>query len=118
MIKIKRVYEPYSKDDGFRILVERLWPRGVTKERAHIDLWMKDIAPSTELRKWFHHDRSRWREFEKCYLQELEQKSDLIREIEEKAAKGPVTLIYSSRDTERNNAVQLLEVMQKDRIGV
>ncbi len=107
MLKIKRAYEEVSADDGFRVLVERLWPRGLTKERAAIDLWLKDVAPSTELRKWFHGHPDEWQEFRERYRQELKDKKDDIDELLHKAEKGTVTLIYSSRDAEHNAATAL-----------
>lgn len=109
MIKIKRVYEQYEKNDGYRILVDRLWPRGVSKEKAHIDEWMREIAPTDELRKWFNHDLAKWSEFEKKYIQELKEKGELLKkvgEIEKKEKK--VTLIFAARNTQYNNALVLL----------
>ena len=114
VIKIKRVYEPVSEDDGFRILVDRLWPRGVSKEKAHVDLWIKDIGPSDELRKWFAHDPNKWEQFKKRYAAEMKNKSDLIwkiKQLEEK--KGTVTLVYSARDPEHNQAIALNPYLQK-----
>ncbi|HEX3014696.1 MAG TPA: DUF488 family protein, partial [Methanobacterium sp.] len=95
MIKIKRAYESSSEDDGFRILVDRIWPRGVSKEKANLDTWMKEIAPSNDLRKWFSHDPKKWKEFENKYKEELKDKNKLINEIKEiEKDKGKVTLIY------------------------
>lgn len=111
MIKLKRVYDPYADSDGKRILVDRLWPRGIKKEDARMDLWLKDIAPSNELRKWFGHDPGRWQEFRRRYREELKEKSDLVRELRKAASKGTVTLLYSAKDTEHNNAVVLKEVI-------
>lgn len=101
-----------SDDDGYRILVDRLWPRGVSKENAHVDLWLKEIAPSTELRKWFHHDPEKWEEFTARYQKELVDKKDELKEIGilEQAHKK-VTLLYSARDTTHNQAVVLLQVL-------
>lgn len=107
MIKLKRVYEKPLKEDGFRILVERLWPRGFTKERAAVDLWLKDIAPSSELRKWFGHDPIKWKEFCKRYHAELMRNEDLINFLKEKSKEGTITLIYSSSDEKHNSAVAL-----------
>jgi len=107
VIKIKRAYDEASKDDGYRILVERLWPRGVTKERAAIDLWLKDVAPSTELRKWFHQNMDDWQEFRKRYWQELANKKDDVDLIKKKAETGTVTFIYSAREREHNAATEL-----------
>lgn len=106
-IKIKRVYEPPDKDDGMRILVDRLWPRGLTKQKASVDLWLKDIAPSTELRKWFDHDPSKWEEFKKRYLGELNGKSEQIRLLKQELDKGVVTLVYGAKDEEHNEALVL-----------
>jgi uncharacterized protein YeaO (DUF488 family) len=105
-IKIKRVYEQPHKDDGRRILVDRLWPRGLTKEKADVDLWLKDIAPSTELRKWFGHDPDRWEEFKERYRAELEEagKVEEVREISDMAEEGNVTLLFGAKDTRHNDA--------------
>jgi uncharacterized protein YeaO (DUF488 family) len=112
MIQIKRAYERASKDDGERILVERLWPRGVKKEELRLDQWIKDIAPSTALRQWFQHDPAKWREFRQRYFNELEEHSDVWRPLLALARRGRVTLIYSAHDTEHNNAVALEEFLQ------
>jgi len=111
MIKIKRVYDPVSSDDGKRILVDRLWPRGIKKEDARIDLWQKDIAPSDELRKWFSHDPAKWPDFKKRYKEELKDKLELIEKLREKPKKGNVTLLFAAKDTGHNNAVVLKEVL-------
>jgi uncharacterized protein YeaO (DUF488 family) len=95
-----------------RILVDRLWPRGLSKERARVDLWLKDIAPSTELRKWFSHDPNKWSEFQTRYRQELKSKADLVAILKEKAAKGPVTLLFGAKDEEHNEAVVLQSLLQ------
>ena len=108
-IKIKRVYEQPDKDDGRRILVDRLWPRGLTKEKASVDLWLKDIAPSTELRKWFGHDPGKWGEFKKRYLAELGGKGEQIRLLKQEMEKGVVTLVYGAKDEEHNEALVLQE---------
>jgi len=107
VIKLKRIYEKPLKEDGFRILVERLWPRGFTKGRAAINLWLKDIAPSSELRKWFGHDTARWEEFRNRYWAELTEKKELIASLKQKSKQGTVTLIYSSSDEKHNSAVAL-----------
>ncbi|MGB9003171.1 MAG: DUF488 family protein [Nitrosotalea sp.] len=114
MIKIKRVYESPSKEDGFRILIDRLWPRGLSKESTQIDSWLKDIAPSDNLRKWFSHDPKKWIEFKKRYSEELKEKKDIISKIKllEKEKKR-ITFLYSAKDKEHNNAVFLQEYMQK-----
>ncbi|HEY6328782.1 MAG TPA: DUF488 domain-containing protein [Blastocatellia bacterium] len=113
MIKLKRAYEPPAKDDGERILVERLWPRGLTKEKAKIDLWMKEIAPSTELRKWFGHDPAKWTEFRRRYKSELEQQPELVKELRAKGRRGPVTFVYAAKDEEHNSALLLKEFVEK-----
>lgn len=113
MLKVKRVYEPASPEDGYRILVDRLWPRGVTKERAHVDEWRKDLAPSDVLRKWFRHDPRRWAEFRRRYRSELEASgkwADAVA-IAERAEQADVTLVYGARDPERNQAVALREML-------
>ena len=107
MIKLKRIYEKPLKEDGIRILVKRLWPRGFTKERAAINLWLKDIAPSSELRKWFGHDPARWEEFRNRYWAELTEKKELSASLKQKSKQGTVTLIYSSSDEKHNSAVAL-----------
>ena len=107
MIRLKRVYEEPSKEDGLRILVERLWPRGLTKERAAIDLWLRDVAPSPELRRWFGHDPVRWEEFCKRYWAELEGKKDLIDSLRQKSREGAVTFVYAARDKEHNGTMAL-----------
>jgi uncharacterized protein YeaO (DUF488 family) len=109
---IKRVYEEPGRADGTRILVDRLWPRGLSKERARVDLWLKDIAPSTELRKWFSHDPHKWAEFQRRYRQELKSKTDQLAILREKAAQGPVTLLYGAKDESHNEAVVLLSLLQ------
>ena len=110
-VKLKRVYEAPHKDDGTRILVDRLWPRGLTKEKAKVDLWLKEIAPSTELRKWFGHDPKKWRGFCSRYRTELKQHGDELRLIKRKAKEGTVTLIYGARDQEHNEAVVLKQLL-------
>src|SRR5690348_1529560 len=103
-LKIKRVYEPAAQEDGTRILVDRLWPRGLTKEKAAVDLWLKDIAPSTELRKWFAHDPAKWEEFRKRYLKELKANKEAVGVLKQELKNGPVTLVYAARDQEHNEA--------------
>ncbi|HEX5509883.1 MAG TPA: DUF488 domain-containing protein [Pseudolabrys sp.] len=104
-IKLKRAYEKPSREDGTRILVDRLWPRGLKKDAAKIDHWFKEIAPTTELRKWFGHDPKRWNEFRRRYNAELRQHTDQLREIRKMVREGPVTLVYSAHDELHNNAV-------------
>lgn len=113
-LRTKRIYDKPSSDDGLRVLVDRLWPRGVKKEKAVIDLWLKEAAPSDSLRKTFSHEPGQWEEFRKLYFEELSANPGPIRELALKAAgKGRVTLLYASRDTERNNAVALKEYLSK-----
>jgi uncharacterized protein YeaO (DUF488 family) len=113
MIKIKRIYDIPSKSDGFRILVDRLWPRGLSKEKAKVDLWLKEIAPSNELRKWYAHDPKKWTEFRKKYYKDLDMKKELVNQIIQKTKEGDVTLLYSSKEEKINNAVALKEYMMK-----
>jgi len=116
-VRIKRAYEPADDGDGYRVLVDRLWARGVSKEKAHLDAWMKEIAPSTELRRWFGHDPARWDEFERRYRVELAEpeRSHLVEALAERATHGPVTLIYGARDTAHNEAVVLCAVVSAAR---
>ncbi len=114
-IAIKRVYEPAEQTDGYRVLVDRIWPRGVSKEAAHIDEWLQEIAPSTTLRKWFNHDPARWETFRTRYLVELREKSDLLASLAVRAKKGRVTLLYSARDEQFNQAVVLRDCLGKSR---
>ena len=110
-IGTKRIYDAPANTDGFRVLVDRVWPRGVTKEKAAVDLWMKEIGPSTQLRKWFGHDPSRWDEFRKRYRAELVDRTELLDELRAHAATGRLTLVYSARDEEHNQAVALKEIL-------
>jgi uncharacterized protein YeaO (DUF488 family) len=112
MIKLKRVYAPSSPSDGARFLVERLWPRGIKKAVLKIDAWLKDAAPSTELRKWFGHDPEKWAEFRRRYFTELRANRDALEPILKAAQQGSVTLLYSSHETERNNAVALKDFLE------
>lgn len=112
-INIKRVYEKPKKNDGIRILIDRLWPRGLSKEKAKIDLWLKDLAPTTELRKWFNHDPTKWTEFKKRYLKELKKNKKAINELEVQIKKRKATLIYSAKDVEHNNAVVIKDYLEK-----
>jgi uncharacterized protein YeaO (DUF488 family) len=112
VLQLKRIYEPAQASDGYRILVDRVWPRGVSKERAHIALWLKEVAPSTALRKWFGHDPGRWAEFQKRYRLELREKSGLLAQIEQlEREHRVVTLIYSARDEQHNQAVVLRDLL-------
>jgi len=113
MIKLKRSYEPASKDDGLRILVERLWPRGVSKQKARIDLWLKTLAPSTELRQWYGHDPARWPQFRKRYRAELKGQGDLLALLRYVTEERTVTFVYAASDEERNSAVALMELLER-----
>ena len=112
-IKIKRVYETPEKDDGTRILVDRLWPRGLTKEKARVDLWLKEIAPSTELRKWFAHDPAKWAEFQTRYKTELKNNPELLALLKQEIAKGPATLLYGAKDEQHNEAQVLQKLLNR-----
>ena len=112
MIQLKRVYDPASPDDGLRILVERLWPRGVSKQKARIDLWLKDLAPSTELRKWYGHDPARWQEFRKRYSTELSDLGDFLLLLKYVIKESTVTFVFAASDEERNSAVALKESLE------
>ena len=111
-IRLKRAYEEPEPGDGLRVLVERLWPRGSTKDRAAIDLWMKEIAPSPELRKWYGHDDAKWTEFQKRYRAELGQNKELVEELREKCRGGTVTFVYAARDEVRNSALVLKDFLE------
>ena len=111
--RLKRVYEPAASEDGMRVLIDRLWPRGLTKEKAAVDHWIKDIAPSAALRKWFGHDPDRWTEFRRRYKEELRQHTALLDQIRDLASGGTVTLLFGAHDEEHNDAVVLREVLVK-----
>lgn len=114
MIRIKRVYDQASKEDGFRILVDRLWPRGMSKDKVKVDLWLKEVAPSDDLRKWFSHDPKKWQEFKKRYEKELKDKQELLRKMKQaEKEKGTLTILYSAKDEEHNQAVALAAFLQK-----
>ena len=113
MITLKRAYEPASRTDGTRFLVERLWPRGVSKTKLRVDAWLKEVGPSTELRKWFRHDPQKWSEFRRRYFRELDSRSEAWQWITSAARRGRVTLVYSSHDTQHNNAVALQEYLRR-----
>ena len=110
-IKLKRAYDKPSPADGTRILIDRLWPRGISKEKVALDRWMKEIAPSTELRRWFAHDPKRWAEFRRRYRQELREYPGLLEELKSLARNGPLTLVYAAHDEAHNDAVVLREVL-------
>ena len=112
MLKLKRVYDPAARTDGRRFLVERLWPRGVSKEQAAIELWLRDVAPSTELRKWYGHDPQRWPEFRRRYRKELDKKVELTALLRHVAAARTVTFVYAASDKQRNSAIVLKEFLE------
>jgi uncharacterized protein YeaO (DUF488 family) len=118
MIKLKRAYEKPSRDDGSRILVERLWPRGLTKERAAVDLWLKEVAPSPELRKWYRHDPAKWEQFQKRYWKELEENEEAVQLLKQKSKQGTVTLVYAARDEEHNSALVLKRFLEGQQEGI
>jgi uncharacterized protein YeaO (DUF488 family) len=113
-VLIKRVYEKPSSTDGQRVLIDRLWPRGLTKEKANVVLWLKDIAPSTELRQWFGHDPAKWSEFKKRYSAELKANKDVVGQLAALVKNGKVTLVYGAKDEEHNDAVVLQEYLEKE----
>jgi len=113
-LRIKRVYDNPAKDDGTRILVDRLWPRGLTKQKARVDVWLKDIAPSTELRKWFAHDPEKWYEFITKYKMELDENNDQTAILKQYLKHGPVTLVYGARDELHNEALVLKQLLSPD----
>src|SRR5512135_2901215 len=111
MIKIKRIYDPASPDDGKRIYVDRLWPRGMKKEEVKMDEWLKEISPSDDLRKWFGHDPSKYAEFKRRYRKELEKHSEVLERIRKEGRKETVTLLFSAKDAEHNNATVMKEIL-------
>lgn len=112
MIRLKRAYDAPARADGLRILVERLWPRGVRKDQAAIDLWLKDLAPSTELRQWFQHDPAKWAEFRRKYWAELQRRGDLLALLKRRTEEGPVTFVYAASDERHNSALALKEYLE------
>ena len=114
-MRLKRAYEPSKKDDGFRVLVDRLWPRGVSKSSARIDLWLKEIAPSAALRKWFGHDPLKWDAFRARYFRELQKNPKAVAQLNEIIRNGPVTLLFAAKDQEHNNVVALKEYLESGR---
>ncbi|SYZ74770.1 conserved hypothetical protein [Candidatus Zixiibacteriota bacterium] len=112
-IKIKRIYEAPHPDDGYRVLVDRLWPRGLSKEKAQIDEWAKEISPSNELRKWFHANRTKWAEFRRRYFAELEEKRVILDALAKRARRNQVTLLYSSTEVANNNATALADYLKQ-----
>lgn len=114
MFETKRVYEKPARNDGTRVLIDRLWPRGLKKEEAAIDYWMKEIAPSDTLRKWFAHKEERWQEFKSRYMKELKEKNELLKQLIDLGKNKKVTLLYAAKDEERNNAQVLLDILNKE----
>ncbi|MBV9299580.1 MAG: DUF488 domain-containing protein [Verrucomicrobia bacterium] len=113
LIQIKRVYEPATKEDGARFLVERLWPRGMKKEALQVDAWCKNVAPSHDLRRWFNHDPVKWKEFQRRYWAELADNSEACQPLLDAAKQGNITLLYSAHDTEHNNAISLRSYLER-----
>ncbi len=111
MVQVKRIYDPASSEDGKRIYVDRLWPRGLKKSDALFDEWLKEISPSNELRKWYGHDPAKWQEFKKRYKKELEDKKETLERVRKEAKRRNITLLYSTRETERNTAIALKEFL-------
>jgi uncharacterized protein YeaO (DUF488 family) len=114
-VRLKRAYERPAAADGYRVLIDRIWPRGVTREDAHLDEWARDLAPSDELRRWFGHDPARFEEFRRRYTEELGAQQRKLRELRRHAREGTLTLVYGARDTEHNDAVVLAEVLRRGR---
>ena len=112
-IRMKRAYEPATSADGYRVLIDRLWPRGVSKQRAEIDEWVRELAPSTQLRRWFSHEPSRFEEFRRRYTEELRGERARLADLRRRARRGRLTLVYSARDTEHNDAVVLADVLRR-----
>jgi uncharacterized protein YeaO (DUF488 family) len=114
-IRLKRAYEPAVRSDGYRVLVDRLWPRGITREDVHVDEWARELAPSAELRRWFGHDPARFEEFRRRYTEELAGQEGKLRELRRRAREGRLTLVYAARDSEHNDAVVLGEILRRGR---
>ena len=112
-VQVKRVYDPLSSQDGYRVLVDRLWPRGISKASLKADEWMKDIAPSSELRQRFHHEENKWEEFQKLYFKELDGHRDLVEQLLQKSNVGTLTLLFAAKDTEHNNAIALKNYLER-----
>ena len=115
MIKVKRIYDPPETGDGFRILVDRLWARGISKEKARVDLWLREVAPSNALRKWYGHDPAKWAEFKRKYLEEIEGKTTEFDLLRQKAKGGTITFLFSSKEEKLNNAAALKEFVERKR---
>jgi uncharacterized protein YeaO (DUF488 family) len=114
-VRLKRAYDPVAATDGYRVLVDRIWPRGVRREEAHLNEWARELAPSTELRRWFGHDPARFEEFQRRYIEELASQSQKLRELRARAREGTLTLVYAARDTEHNDAIVLAEILRRGR---
>ena len=114
-VRLKRAYEPPAASDGYRVLVDRLWPRGVRREEARLDEWARELAPSAEMRRWFGHDPERFEEFRRRYTDELAGQEEKLRELRRRAREGALTLVYSARDVEHNDAVVLAEILRRGR---
>jgi uncharacterized protein YeaO (DUF488 family) len=114
-VRLKRAYEPVAAADGYRVLIDRIWPRGVTREDARLDEWARDLAPSADLRRWFGHDPARFEEFRRRYAEELASQERKLRELRRRAREGTLTLVYAARDTEHNDAVVLAEILRRRR---
>lgn len=112
-VRLKRAYEPPARSDGYRVLIDRLWPRGVSKEEAQLDEWARELAPSSELRRWFGHDPAKFREFRRRYRGELAGREEKLRELRRQARTGTLTLVYGARDSEHNDAVVLAELLRQ-----
>jgi uncharacterized protein YeaO (DUF488 family) len=114
-VRLKRAYEPVAASDGYRVLIDRIWPRGVTREEAHLDEWARELAPSTELRTWFGHDPARFEQFQRRYSEELGSQQGKLRELRRRAREGTLTLVYGARDTKHNDAVVLADILRRGR---
>lgn len=112
-IRVKRIYQPAAAEDGVRVLVDRMWPRGLSKERARVDHWFREVSPSAPLRKWFRHDPAKWDEFRRRYFEELDQAADAVAKLRSLANGQTVTLLYAAKDEEHNNAVALKQYLQR-----
>jgi uncharacterized protein YeaO (DUF488 family) len=113
-VRLKRAYEPAAASDGYRVLIDRIWPRGVSREQAGLGEWARELAPSSELRRWFDHDPARFEEFRRRYTEELAAQNDKLRELRRRARAGTLTLVYGARDTEHNDAVVLAEILREE----
>lgn len=114
-VRLKRAYEPPEPSDGYRVLIDRIWPRGISRQQARLDDWARELAPSSELRRWFGHDPVRFEEFHRRYSNELAAQNDKLRELRRRARAGTLTLVYGARDTEHNDAVVLAEILRRGR---